>query len=55
LASLSLAAVKAHLSELVQPRRPPARRGTYRVLYRIDDAHHRVTVVRVVQRSDAYR
>jgi mRNA-degrading endonuclease RelE of RelBE toxin-antitoxin system len=41
--------------------RPPledrhsARRGTYRVIYRIDDAHHRVTVVGVVHRSDAYR
>ena len=41
--------------------RPPlddrhsARRGTYRVIYRIDEAHHRVTVVGVVRRSDAYR
>lgn len=41
--------------------RPPlndrlsARRGTYRVLYRIDDAHHRVTVVGVFNRADAYR
>jgi mRNA interferase RelE/StbE len=41
--------------------RPPledrhsARRGTYRVIYRIDDAHHRVTVVGVAHRSDAYR
>lgn len=41
--------------------RPPledrhsARRGTYRVIYRIDDQHHRVTVVGVVHRSDAYR
>ncbi|MDN5744942.1 MAG: type II toxin-antitoxin system RelE/ParE family toxin [Nocardioidaceae bacterium] len=41
--------------------RPPledrhsARRGTYRVIYRIDDEHHRVTVVGVVHRSDAYR
>jgi mRNA interferase RelE/StbE len=37
--------------------RPPlddrlsARRGTYRVIYRIDDAQHRVTVVAVVNRS----
>ena len=41
--------------------RPPlddrhsARRGTYRVIYRIDDTHHSVTVVGVVHRSDAYR
>jgi mRNA-degrading endonuclease RelE of RelBE toxin-antitoxin system len=41
--------------------RPPlndrrgARRGTYRVLYRIDDERHRVTVVGVFSRSDAYR
>lgn len=41
--------------------RPPlqdrhsARRGTYRVIYRIDEEHHRVTVVGVVRRSDAYR
>lgn len=41
--------------------RPPlqdrhsARRGTYRVIYRIDDDRHRVTVVGVFNRSDAYR
>lgn len=41
--------------------RPPlqdrhsARRGTYRVIYRIDDEHQLVTVVGVVHRSDAYR
>lgn len=41
--------------------RPPlsdrhsARRGTYRVIYRIDDERRRVTVVAVVHRSDAYR
>jgi mRNA interferase RelE/StbE len=41
--------------------RPPlddrhsVRRGTYRVIYRIDDAQQRVTVVGVVHRSDAYR
>lgn len=41
--------------------RPPladrhsARRGTYRVIYRIDDSHRQVTVVGVVHRSDAYR
>lgn len=41
--------------------RPPladrhsARRGTYRVIYRIDDAAHRVIVLGVIHRSDAYR
>jgi mRNA-degrading endonuclease RelE of RelBE toxin-antitoxin system len=41
--------------------RPPlndrhsARRGTYRVIYRIDEKQRRVTVVGVVRRSDAYR
>jgi len=41
--------------------RPPlddrhsARRGTYRVLYRIDDERQRVTVVGVFSRADAYR
>jgi len=41
--------------------RPPldgrysARRGTYRVIYRIDDTHGRVTVVGVFSRADAYR
>lgn len=41
--------------------RPPlddrhsARRGTYRVLYRIDDEAHRVTVLGIYGRSDAYR
>ena len=35
--------------------RHSARRGTYRVLYRIDDAKRRVTVVGVVRRADAYR
>ncbi len=32
-----------------------ARRGTYRIIYRIDDAEHLVTVVRVEHRADAYR
>lgn len=32
-----------------------ARRGTYRVVYRIDDDRRRVTVVAVVPRADAYR
>lgn len=31
------------------------RRGTYRVLYRIDDNRHEVTVVRVDHRRDVYR
>ena len=32
-----------------------ARRGTYRVLYRIDDASREVLVLRVAHRRDAYR
>lgn len=32
-----------------------ARRGTYRVLYRVDEATHTVTVLRVDHRSDVYR
>ena len=32
-----------------------ARRGTYRVLYRIDDMRHEVTVVRIDHRRDVYR
>jgi mRNA-degrading endonuclease RelE of RelBE toxin-antitoxin system len=35
--------------------RHSARRGTYRVIYRIDDANRRVTVVAVTPRADAYR
>jgi mRNA interferase RelE/StbE len=35
--------------------RHSARRGTYRVLYRIDDPKHVVSVVAVVGRADAYR
>ena len=41
--------------------RPPlddrhsARRGTYGVIYRIDEQHRRVTVVGVFSRADAYR
>jgi len=41
--------------------RPPlddrhsARRGTYRVIYRIDDQRHIVTVLGVFPRSNAYR
>lgn len=34
---------------------PSVRRGTYRVIYRIDDEHRRVTVVGVFSRADAYR
>jgi mRNA-degrading endonuclease RelE of RelBE toxin-antitoxin system len=32
-----------------------ARRGTYRVLYRIDDAERVVTVLRIEHRGTAYR
>ena len=32
-----------------------ARRGDYRVIYRIDDARHRVDVLAIEHRSDAYR
>lgn len=32
-----------------------ARRGTYRVLYRIDDVEHTVTVLRIDHRGDVYR
>jgi mRNA interferase RelE/StbE len=32
-----------------------ARRGTYRVLYRIDEEQRQVTVLRVEHRSSAYR
>jgi len=35
--------------------RHSARRGTYRVIYRIDDAQRTVTVLAIVPRSDAYR
>lgn len=35
--------------------RHSARRGTYRVLYRIDDAARTVIVLAVAPRSDAYR
>lgn len=35
--------------------RHSARRGTYRVIYRIDDAQRVVTVVAIVHRGDAYR
>lgn len=32
-----------------------ARRGTYRIIYRIDEEDRVVTVVAVVRRADAYR
>jgi len=32
-----------------------ARRGTYRVLYRIDETAHEVIVLRIEHRGDAYR
>jgi mRNA interferase RelE/StbE len=32
-----------------------ARRGTYRILYRIDDVTRTVTVLRIDHRSDVYR
>jgi mRNA interferase RelE/StbE len=32
-----------------------ARRGAYRVVYEIDDAEQRVTVLRIDHRSDVYR
>lgn len=32
-----------------------ARRGDYRVIYRIDDHQRRITVVAIEHRSDAYR
>jgi mRNA interferase RelE/StbE len=32
-----------------------ARRGDYRVIYRIDDQRHRVDVVTIEHRSDIYR
>jgi mRNA interferase RelE/StbE len=32
-----------------------ARRGDYRVIYRIDRASHRVEIVAIEHRSDAYR
>jgi mRNA interferase RelE/StbE len=35
--------------------RHSARRGTYRVIYRIDDAEQTVTVVDIAHRRDAYR
>jgi mRNA-degrading endonuclease RelE of RelBE toxin-antitoxin system len=36
-------------------RRHSARRGTYRVIYRINDAERTVTVLDIAHRRDAYR
>lgn len=35
--------------------RHSARRGTYRVIYRIDEAQRTVTVLAIAPRADAYR
>jgi mRNA interferase RelE/StbE len=35
--------------------RRSARRGTYRVIYRVDESRRVVTVLAVVRRADAYR
>lgn len=35
--------------------RHSARRGTYRILYRIDDDEHTVTVLTVAHRAEVYR
>ncbi|MCK4177539.1 type II toxin-antitoxin system RelE family toxin [Aciditerrimonas ferrireducens] len=32
-----------------------ARRGSYRVVYEIDEDHHQVAVVRIDHRADVYR
>lgn len=32
-----------------------ARRGDYRVIYRIDDQHHRVVIIAIEHRADVYR
>lgn len=32
-----------------------ARRGEYRVIYRIDDTEHRLSIIAVDHRADAYR
>jgi mRNA-degrading endonuclease RelE of RelBE toxin-antitoxin system len=46
------------VGERLQPplnARHSARRGTYRVIYRIDDEQLTVTVLTIIHRSDAYR
>lgn len=35
--------------------RHSARRGDHRIVYRIDDAYHRVVIEAIQHRSDAYR
>jgi mRNA interferase RelE/StbE len=46
---------------VVKPLRPElegmwvARRGTFRIVYRIDEEHHEVVVLRVDHRRDVYR
>ncbi len=32
-----------------------ARRGSYRVVYRLEEDEHRIVIVRIEHRSDAYR
>lgn len=42
----------------LEPPMPPAwsaRRGTYRILYYLDDTNHEVEVTSIRHRSDAYR
>lgn len=44
-----------HALHLELTGRHAARRGEYRVIYRIDDTEHRVSIVAVDHRRDAYR
>ncbi len=65
--AVAMAAYEFMVGPLLDPHRvgkqlqPPladrrsARRGTYRVIYRIDQARLTVTVLAVIHRSDAYR
>lgn len=46
--------VGKRLHEPLQDRHS-ARRGTYRVIYRVDDEEHTVTVLDVAHRRDVYR
>ena len=43
--------------QLAEPLFPlySARRGTYRVIYRIDEARHKLEIISVTHRKDAYR
>lgn len=34
---------------------PPARRGTYRVIYKIDEGKHAIEIRTIRHRADAYR